>query len=129
MQDFDVSQMIGPSTVMAGAKMELKAANELTKQRFPDSSFCMVNEWVWVDFDAPELVLKELGEQGKLPSILLVFGVSLDSSTSSNFHWFRTTPLMDFSDSMFFQTENKLYVLMGDGRRTSMPLSTLVRLF
>ncbi|MDC7817470.1 MULTISPECIES: DUF6957 family protein [Pseudomonas] len=89
----------------------------------------MANEWVWVDFDAPELVLKELGEQGKLPVMLLVFGVSFDSSTSSNSHWFRTTPLMDFSDSMFFQTENKLYVLMGNGRRKSMPLSILVRVF
>lgn len=129
MQDFDVSQMIGPSIVMAGAKMELQAALELTKQRFPDSSFCVVNEWIWVDFDAPDLVLQELAEQRKWPAMLLVFSVSFDSSTNSKSHWFRTTPLIDFSDSMFFQTENKLYVLMGDGRRTSMPLSTLVRVF
>lgn len=129
MQDFDVSQMIGPSTFMAGVEMEFQAAIELTRQRFPDSSFCVVNEWVWVDFDAPELVLKELAEQGKWPTMLLIFGVSFDSSTSLNLQWFRTTPLMSFSDSMFFQTENKLYVLMGNGRRTSMPLSTLVRVF
>lgn len=129
MQDFDVSQMIGPSSVMAGAKMELQAAIELAKQRFPGSSFCVVDEWVWVDFDAPDLVLQELAEQRKLPAMLLVFSVSFDSSTSSKSHWFRTTPLMDFSESMFFQTENKLYVLLGNGRRTSMPLSTLVRMF
>ena len=109
--------------------MELQAALELTKQRFPDSSFCVVNEWIWVDFDAPDLVLQELAEQRKWPAMLLVFSVSFDSSTNSKSHWFRTTPLIDFSDSMFFQTENKLYVLMGDGRRTSMPLSTLVRVF
>lgn len=129
MQDFDVSEMIGPSVVMAGADLELQAAIELTKQLFPSSSFCVVAEWVWVDFDAPSLVLEELAQQQKRPAMLLVFSVVFDSSTSSNSHWFRTTPLMNFSDGMFFQTENKLYVLMGNGRRTSMPLSTLVRVF
>lgn len=129
MQDLDVGQMIGPSAVMAGGLAELDEAIEMTRERFPSLSFCVVGEWVWLDMDAPDLVVQELANEGKKPVMLLVFDVLYDSSTGSESHWFRTTPLIDFTEQMFFQTENKLYVLLGRGRRKSMPLSTVVRLF
>jgi hypothetical protein len=129
MQDFDFTQMIGPSEVMCGAQLKLQEAIAVTEERFPGISFCILDEWVWVDFDAPDLVIDELATQGKKPTMLLAFRVLFDSTTNSNSHWFRSTPLMHFSDSMFFQTESKLYVLLGNGRKTSMPLSTLVRMF
>ncbi|MCF5710527.1 hypothetical protein GIV19_25095 [Pseudomonas syringae] len=129
MQDFDLTQMIGPSEVMRGAQMELQEAITVTEQRFPGISFCVLNEWVWVDFDAPDIVLDELSAQGKRPTMLIAFGVLFDSTINNSPHWFRSTPLMEFSDGMFFQTESKLYVLLQNGRKTSMPLSTLVRVF
>ncbi|RML53559.1 hypothetical protein ALQ93_03851 [Pseudomonas syringae pv. pisi] len=129
MQDFDVGQMIGPSAVMAGGLAELDEAIEMTRERFPGLSFCVVGEWVWLDLDAPDLVVQELANEGKKPVMLLVFDVLYDSTTASESHWFRTTPLIDFTEQMFFQTENKLYVLLGRGRRKSMSLSTVVRLF
>ncbi|MDC6378869.1 hypothetical protein BW687_001575 [Pseudomonas graminis] len=129
MQDFDFTQMIGPSEVMCGAPMGLREAITVTEERFPGISFCVLDEWAWVDFDAPDLVIDELSALGKKPTMLLVFGVLFDSTANNHSHWFRSTPLMQFSDSMFFQTESKLYVLLGNGRKTSMPLSTLVRMF
>lgn len=129
MSDIDVQQMIGPSAIMLGAGIELEEAIRATREKFPDRSFCIVNEWVWLDLDAPDLVVNELASEGKKPVMLLVFNVLIDSSTSSKSHWFRSTPLVDFTDGMFFQTENKLYVLLGNGRRTSMSLSAVVRLF
>lgn len=129
MQDFDFTQMIGPSEVMCGGQLELLEAIAVTEERFPGTSFCILDEWVWVDFDAPDLVIDELATQGKKPTMLLAFRVLFDRTTNDISHWFRSTPLMHFSDSMFFQTENKLYVLLGSGRKTSMSLSTLVRMF
>lgn len=129
MQDFDFTQMIGPSEVMCGAQIGLQAAIAATEERFPGISFCVVDEWVWVDFDAPELVIDELATQGKKPAMLLAFRVLFDSTTTDRSHWFRSTPLVQFSDGTFFQTENKLYVLLGNGRKTSMSLSTVVRMF
>jgi hypothetical protein len=129
MQHFDFTQMIGPSEVMCGAQLELREAIAVTKERFPETSFCILDEWVWVDFDAPDLVIHELATQGKKPTMLLAFRVLFDSTTDEISHGFRSTPLVHFSDSMFFQTENKLYVLLGNGRKTSMSLSTLVRMF
>lgn len=129
MKDFDVQQMIGPSVVMSGREIELKDAIQVTREQFPDSSFCVVSEWVWLDLEAPELVIAELASEGKKPTMLLVFNVLFDSSSTSKSHWFRSTPLINFTDDMFFQTESKLYVLLGHGRRKSMSLSAVVRLF
>lgn len=129
MPDFDVQQMIGPSVVMTGCQIELEDAIRVTRQRYPDSSFCIVSEWVWLDLEAPDLVVEELASDGKKPTMLLVFNVLFDSASTSKSHWFRSTPLIDFTDDMFFQTESKLYVLLGHGRRKSMSLSAVVRLF
>lgn len=84
---------------------------------------------MWLDLDAPDLVVEELAAEGKKPIMLLVFDTLYDSSTMSKSRWFRTTPMISFTDDMFFQTEKKLYVLLGNGRRTCMSLSTVVRLF
>lgn len=129
MKDFDVQQMIGPSIVMPGCEFKLEDAIRVTQERFPDSSFCIVSEWVWLDLEAPDLVIEELAAEGKKPTMLLVFNVLFDSSSTSKSHWFRSTPLIDFTDDMFFKTESKLYVLLGHGRRKSMSLSAVVRLF
>lgn len=129
MSDFDVQDMIGPSVVMSGSDVGLEEAIRVTRERFPDSSFCVVREWVWLDLDAPDLVVEELVLERKQPVMLLVFDVLFDSSTTSNTHWFRSTPLIKFSDGMYFHTANKLYVLLGHGRRKSMALSAVVRLF
>ncbi|WP_122390095.1 DUF6957 family protein [Pseudomonas amygdali] len=129
MPDFDVQQMIGPSVVMTGCQIELEDAIRVTRQRYPDSSFCIVSEWVWLDLEAPDLVVEQLASDGKKPTMLLVFNVLFDSASTSKSHWFRSTPLIDFTDDMFFQTESKLYVLLGHGRRKSMSLSAVVRLF
>ncbi|WP_122270104.1 MULTISPECIES: DUF6957 family protein [Pseudomonas syringae group genomosp. 2] len=129
MSHIDVQQMIGPSSLMVGSELPLSDAIRLTEQRFPERSFCIVDEWIWIDFDAPDLVNMELANAGKQPVMLLVFNVLHDSSSPSNSNWFRSTPLTEFVDDMFFLTEHKIYVLLGHGRRTSMPLSAVVRLF
>jgi hypothetical protein len=129
MQDFDIRQMIGPSSVMTASQIELDEAIRVTHQKFPGRSFCIPGEWVWLDLEAPDLVVEELNVEGKKPMMLLVFDTLYDSSTSAKSQWFRTTPLVDFTDGMFFLTENKIYVLLGRGRRTSMTLSAAVRLF
>ena len=98
MQDFDIQQMIGPSVLMPGVEVELDEAIRFAEERFPGRSLCVVREWVWLDLEAPYLVNEELASEGKQPVMLLVFQVLFDSSTSLKAHWFRTTPLIEFSD-------------------------------
>ncbi len=40
MEDFDVGQMIGPSAVIAGGRIELDEAIRITEEQFPGRSFC-----------------------------------------------------------------------------------------
>lgn len=129
MSHIDVQEMIGPSAVMPGSDVSLEEAIRITTAKFPDQSFSVVDEWVWLDLDAPDLVNEELAREGKQAVMLLVFNTLHDSTTARKDQWFRSTPLVKFSEGMFFQTTNKLYVLLGHGRRTSMSLSTVVRFF
>ena len=129
MQDLDIQEMIGPSRVMEGAEIDLDEAIQVTREKFPGQNFCVVREWVWLDFEAPDLVSAELAAEGKKPVMLLVFDTLFDSSTSAKRYCFRTTPLIEFTDGCFFRTQGKLYVLLGPGRRRTLSLSTIVRMF
>lgn len=126
----EIEQLIGMSALMPGVDIEVEDAIRMAQARFPGRAFCVVDAWIWLDFTAPELVVQELTAEGKKPMMLLMLNVAFDSVTkTSSGLWFRSSPLTDFSDGMFFQTQNMLYVLLGNGRRKSMPLSTLVRYF
>lgn len=82
MSDIDVQQMIGPSAIMQGAEIKLEEAIRVSREKFADRSFCIVNEWVWLDLDAPDVVVEELALEGMKPIMLLVFEVVCDSSTN-----------------------------------------------
>lgn len=129
MSYIDVQEMIGPSVIMQGGSVELHEAILITNERFPGQSFCVIKEWVWLDLDVPDLINQELANEGQQPVMLLVFDTLYDSSTTSKNHWFRSTPLVEFTENMFFRTTHKLYVLLGAGRRKTMSLSAVVRLF
>lgn len=130
MSYIDIEEIVGPSAVMPGVEMDLEEAIRMTETRFPDRSFCIVDEWVWLDLDTPDLVVQELAMEGKKPVMLLMLNVVFDSCTkTSSALWLRSSPLIDFSDGVFFQTQNKLYVLLSHGRRKTMPLSAVLRVF
>lgn len=130
MSYLDIEKIVGPSAVMPGVEMDLEEAIRMTEARFPDMSFCIVDEWVWLDLDAPDLVVQELAIEGKRPVMLLMLNVVFDSCTkTSSALWLRSSPLIDFSDDLFFRTQNKLYVLLSHGRRKTMPLSAVLRVF
>ncbi|MEB0042638.1 hypothetical protein [Pseudomonas sp. MH10] len=130
MHNLEIQRRIGLSAVMRGIEIDVLEAIGITKERYAGRSFCIVSEWVWVDLDAPDLVNEGLAAQGKKPVMLLAFNVLFDSmGTFKPGEWLRTTPMVKFVDGMFFHTQNKIYVLTGQGRQKSMSLSTVVRTF
>ncbi|GFZ73905.1 hypothetical protein PSE10C_46470 [Pseudomonas amygdali pv. eriobotryae] len=122
--------MFGPGEVMFGSSLALKEVISLTSSRFPDQSICIVDNWFWIDLEAPAQVIEQMAAQGQRPVMLLAFDVLFSSSGASRpGEWLRTTPLVAFTDNMFFRTRHTLYVLMGPGRRNTAPLSIILRLF
>lgn len=130
MQSHQVSRIFGPGEVMFGSSLALEEVIALTSDQFPDQSICVVGNWFWIDLEAPAQVIEQMLAQGQQPVMLLAFDVLLSSSGASRpGEWLRTTPLVAFSDGMFFRAQHTLYVLMGPGRRHKIPLSTVLRLF
>lgn len=126
----EIEHLLGASAAMEGADIDLELAIHAAQERFPGRSFFVVAEWVWLDLDAPEVVIQGLSGEGKKPIMVLLLNALFDSATAfKEIQPFRSTPLTEFNDGMFFQTKNKLYVLTGQGRRKSMALSAVVRLF
>lgn len=130
MQSHQVSRIFGPGEVMFGSSLVLEEVIALTSDQFPDQSICIVGNWFWIDLEAPAQVIEQMLAQGQQPVMLLAFDVLFSSSGASRpGEWLRTTPLVAFSDGMFFRTQHTLYVLMGPGRRHKILLSTVLRLF
>lgn len=130
MRDPKLSRILNLSEVMSGSGLTLDEAIAVMTDRFPRRSVCIVADWFWVDLEAPGAVNEELIEQGKQPVMLLASDVLFDSSGANRpGEWLRSTPLVRFTDAMFFETEITVYLLMGHGRRHTMSLSTMVQLF
>ena len=124
------AKLAGPALHMPGAHLDLEEAILQVKDRYPGRSYCVVSDWVWLDLNAPEEVLQGIRGQGKQPVMILAFTVlydSLDQDISGS--WVRTQPLVEFSESKFFVTKHTVYVLIGDGQRRRMALSTVLRVF
>lgn len=47
------------------------AARALLRLRNPDREYCVVSEWIWVDFQGSSLMVEGLALQGVSPSILV----------------------------------------------------------
>ncbi|POD68159.1 hypothetical protein BKM17_27345 [Pseudomonas syringae group genomosp. 3] len=130
MQDHQVSRIFGLGEVMFGSSLPPEEAIALTSNQFPGQSICIVANWFWIDLEAPAQVIEQMAAQGQQPVMLLAFDVLFSSSGASRRgEWLRTTPLVAFSDDIFFRTQHTLYVLMGPGRKNTIPLSTVLRLF
>lgn len=130
MQDHEAKQIIGRGEVIFESYMPLDEAVAVASKRFPERNICVVGNWFWIDLEAPPQVMDDLSKQGKQPVMLLAFDVLFSTSgANQSGEWLRTTPLVEFSDGIFFQTEHTIYVLMRYGRRNTIPLSTVIRLF
>lgn len=124
------ARLAGPALHVPGVQLDVEDAISQVKERYPGRSHCVVSDWIWLDLGAPEEVLQGIREQGKQPVMILAFNVlydSLDQDISES--WVRTQPMVEFSDSKFFVTAHTVYVLVGDGQRRQMRLSTVLRVF
>jgi len=130
MQDHQVSQLLGPGEVMYGTTLALDDAIARGRQVFPGLSICVVGNWFWIDLGAPREVMHQLAGQSQQPVMLVALEILYSSSRAHRAgEWLRSTPLVAFTDQMYFRTQHTVYVLMGNGRRHALSLSTVLQLF
>lgn len=130
MQNHLVSRLLGPGEVIYGINLALDDAIVRGRQAFPSRSICVVGNWIWLDLEAPRQVMHQMAGQSQQPVMLLALDILYSSSGAHRAgEWLRSTPLVTFTDEMYFRTQHTDYVLMGSGRRLALPLSTVLQLF
>ncbi|WP_445672829.1 DUF6957 family protein [Pseudomonas inefficax] len=111
-----------PSLVMNGLDTTLEAGIQQAQSLYPHREFCMVSEWLWVDFKGSTLMVEGLALQGVTPSILVAANVLHDSQDRFRAgRGVRTSFLVRYEGLGYFLTQNTVYVMLGPGRRIQLP--------
>jgi hypothetical protein len=120
----------GEGATMLGHELAEEKAVARVRERFPSKPFCLVRDWIWIDLTMPDSVRAALERSARQPVMLYAHQVVLDSRCRfSPGDWVRSTPLVAFTDDCFFETENSVYVLLGNGVRKTAELTTVNKVF
>lgn len=112
---------------VAGSGLSDDEAIALAKQLSPVKRYCLVKDWVLVD------VTFSRGERlpdGVKPRVLYSGSIIRDEACRFPVGgWVRSTFEVSFSRGCLFETRNTVYVLSGEGRRTTCDWQHLAALF
>lgn len=104
------------SQPQAGSALSNPEAIRLAETAFPIKPWCLVRNWVI--FDVPEESFTEYGGSGLQPTMMYADCIVRDQQHRwSDGEWVRSSPLKSFTHECLFETENTVYVLLGDGCR------------
>lgn len=95
---------------------------------FPGRHYCVIADWVWNDIDACEADLKVLAARELKPAFLYSRNILLDSE-ERGFQSVMTSMMKSFSHNAIFETENRIYLLCGSGKRNLMDQTAYFVLF
>jgi hypothetical protein len=119
----------GPGLPLEGREMSDEEAVKFVRDQYPDSGYCLVRDWIWIDLDVPAAQLAVLEKQGRKPVLLYAHTVIFDSARRWDIGDFvRTSPLTTFREGFLFCTWNSLYVLLGNGSKKTASLETVGRI-
>lgn len=117
---------------MAGIEMPWKQALERlnASRQHCMATHYIVRDWLWVDVTSiPDVQHQQFRAAGLKPVVLVTRNVFFRSNRLFIFDdWVRSSLLVNFTEGCFFDTANSLYLLVGDGLRTSADLQTLLKL-
>lgn len=102
----------------------------LANQSFPGKPYCTVRQWVLIDLEASDEMKATIAKKGFHPILLYAHEVVFDSR--GRFlpgDWVRSTLLLDLQENCLFETENTVYILLGDGSRKQASPSVVTSIF
>ena len=122
--------LYGEGMPMPGVEMAQEEAIRIVRERFPNSEYCLVRDWIWIDLPVSPEQLAALTRTQRQPVLVYAHNVIYDSSRRWDVGDFvRTSYLHAFHDGFIFQTLNTVYILLGAGVRKRVPLETVGRIF
>jgi hypothetical protein len=98
---------------------KLKEYCALIERTFPGRHYCVIADWVWNDIASTETDLKILAVRDVRPAFLYSRNILVDTE-ERGFQSVMTSLMKKFSHNAIFETENRIYLLCGPGKRNLM---------
>ena len=90
----------------------------LAAKTFPGKVFCVVKQWILIDFSVTLVKREKLTSLGLLPMTLFSREVVLDSKGRfQSGMWVRSNFGKTFTEGYMFETKSTVYLLWGSGLR------------
>ncbi|WLG92426.1 DUF6957 family protein [Pseudomonas cucumis] len=112
-----------------GSSEDVEALKNHLLEKYPQKSFCLVEEWTIFRVDATCSDLEKIEKAGHEP--LFVFAHKVVHDSRARFQpgdWVRSSMAISF-DGVMFETKNTVYVLMGGGQERVANLKTIFSFF
>ena len=114
---------------MQGGTFTLEEAKEKGQAFAKYMPYRIVRNWIWADLDVDENVIKDLETRNLKPIMVYAHTVMYDSNHRFEpGNWVRTTPLVKFTPPCFFQTQNTVYILLGEGKRKTTSVQSIMNI-
>lgn len=104
----------------------------LAKSRLldPTKPVCIVKDWTWCDLDTTADEFQQISAFGLQAVIIKSDFVIKDEACRFDYgNWVRTSYLKEFHFNCLFETQNTVYLLVGDGTRKAINSDQLKRFF
>lgn len=119
--------LYGDGEPMHAGDFTLQEAIEQGQAFAKDKPFRIVRDWIWADVDVDNKIAKDLETRDLKPVMVYAHEVMYDSSHRFELgNWVRTTQLTKFTPPCFFETRNTVYILMGQGKRKTTSIQTIM---
>tara|TARA_R110000850_G_scaffold274853_1_gene413089 strand:+ start:765 stop:1178 length:414 start_codon:yes stop_codon:yes gene_type:complete len=119
--------LYGEGEPMRGGNLTLEEARVQGKDFANYKPYRIVRDWIWADLDVNEKIIKDLETRDLKPVMVYAHDVMYDSTHRFDpGNWVRTTPLVKFTPPCFFETQNTVYILIGDGKRKTATVQALM---
>lgn len=107
----------GEAPVLQGTNLSREEIREELRRRNPKKQFCLVRNWILVEFDIAEEDRQQIESQGLKAQFIYAHEIIEDSSNRwPPGSWVRTSLQLKYQGDGFFETQSTIYVLIGDGR-------------
>ncbi len=103
--------------VLQGTNLSREEIREELRRRNPKKQFCLVRNWILVEFDIAEEDRQQIESRGLKAKFIYAHEIIEDSSNRwPPGSWVRTSLQLNYQGDGFFETQSTVYILIGDGR-------------
>lgn len=108
--------LIAEAIPLGGSELGHDEAILLAETEFPIKPWCLVRNWVI--YDISDESFSAFVRSGLQPTMMYADTIVRDEQNRwESGEWVRSSPLRSFRQGCLFETENTVYVLLGDGHR------------